>query len=62
MQIEGDHNVDKEYIKSIRQKNPKIGIYPRVYIEGRLYENLYNLFNSHEISVIVDKFVDTFKK
>jgi len=60
--IEGDHNVDKAYIKQLRENNPNIQIYPRVYIDGNSYEDLMQLVNVYEPLVIAAKFAETFKK
>lgn len=60
--IEGDHNVDQAFIKQIKANNPDIRIYPRVYIDGGIYEDLAQLFNSYEPTVIAATFAQTFKK
>jgi len=61
IEIEGHHNVDKEYLAKLKANNPNIQIYPRLHIPGNLYESLYYVFSSQETLEIVDKIVAAFK-
>jgi len=63
MQIEGEHNVNPDYIQKIKQKNPNIKIVPRLYLDAgneinfQLFDNRFRMDDAvAQIGALIKKY------
>jgi hypothetical protein len=55
IELEGDHDIDHEWLKRIRNANPAIKILPRVYIDFDSKEKFQRLNTKLLIQLIMEK-------
>jgi chitinase domain-containing protein 1 len=62
LQIEGEHNVNTEYIQSIRKANPKLKVVPRFYLDAGNEINFQLFDNRFRMDEAVSQMVAVLKK
>ena len=62
LRIEGGHDIDKNWLKDLRQVNPSIKIVPRVIFEDWHHSNLIALLTSNELPLVIAKELTKFAK
>lgn len=53
--IEGEHNIDRDWIKQLKNSNPNIKIYPRIYLDAKEHEKMSILNRGLPVTILANR-------